>query len=362
MADAIESSENDLDRIRGKLTEFQREVLNFIWEHYCQQNQWIVTRVLHHKFDRSRVLPALNQLGGSIVLQARTTDGKERYKLTFLGVLLTDRGVEAEKLLIKYLNYVREQFVLNPEIEIVTSQELKTGLGINAEQTKLLGQLIWLTDLWGNGSVGQGTEEWKAGMPYDLDELPSVSDFLAYIRAKALKDFDPAIPIDENERIRYLVLKSKKTGLTSEFDFISDLALQQQLASDWREAQSVHKIKAWKSCVLLCGSVIEGMLLDVLSRDEQRASDAYKRLRRKSAPEISRWNLVDLVEVAGELSILDKGTIYLGHALREFRNLIHPGKLIREKIIVTEEEADIALSAVKICLRALSRLNLTEKQ
>lgn len=356
---SLTDSTSELIGLRARLSNFQREILNIIWMYYREQRQWISTRVLHHKFDRSSVRSALNQMGGSIVFEARA-EGKECYKLTFLGTLLTDQGEELEQLLVEYVGYVRDQFLSNPEIASITNQALQAALGLTADQTRLLGQIIWLSNFYGDGSAGLGNEEWRVGVPYDVDELPSVGDFRTYIRARALRDFDPAVPISENDRMRYLLGKSQKTESSTEFSFIIDTALRGQLAADWREAQNVHQVQAWKSCVLLCGGVIEGMLLDSLGQHEQRAFAAYKRLRQNSPPDLTRWNLIDLVEVAGEAGILSRGTVHLGHALREFRNLIHPGKLAREKVQVTEEEADIALRAVRLCVRALSRVGDAE--
>lgn len=350
----------ELNNFREQLTEDQRTILNAIWDYFLTHHQWIPVRVLHQRFGKATARSALEQLGGSIVFEARDS-GKECYQLSFLGVLLTHQGEEGERLLVKYLEYLRQRFLSDPEIERVTSQEVEAALRLDTQKSSLLNQLINISRLWG-GSSSHGPEGWTAGMPDDVDDLPSIPDLRAYVQAYALKNFDPAVPVDERVRIGYFLGTSQKKGLPSEFAFIRDPGLQSQLSEDWQEAQAVHGVKAWKSCVVLCGGILEGMLFDAVSKDEQRAREAFSRLRHKSPPKLERWDLKEFVDVAEEMSILSKGTVHLGHALREFRNLIHPGRQMRQKVKVTEKEANIALDAVRICIRELASLAGGEKQ
>ncbi|MFQ5828277.1 MAG: hypothetical protein ACE5JD_03860 [Candidatus Methylomirabilia bacterium] len=139
-----------------------------------------------------------------------------------------------------------------------------------------------------------------------------------------------------------------------EFRFIRDAALQQQLELDLQEAQRAHQARAWKSCVVLCGGVVEGMLFDVLSRDAKRAQEAYERMRRQRSVPLSRWDFRDLVAVAQDMRILTRPAVNLCNALREFRNLIHPELQVQERIQITEDKANIALNTVEMCRQELS--------
>jgi hypothetical protein len=96
------------------------------------------------------------------------------------------------------------------------------------------------------------------------------------------------------------------------------------------------------------------MLLDVLKRDELQAKAAYQKLKAKSPPDLHFWDLVDLVDVAKEIGLLNKSVGHLSHGLREFRNLVHPGKQVREKVSLTEEEAEISSRVVQLYLREFS--------
>lgn len=345
----------DLNDFRDRrLTDNQRAILNAIFAHYCEQNQWPHCRAIHQRCGgKLAVRSALEGVGGSVVFESQD-GGKYRYGLTFLGVLLTDRGEQAEQLVARYLEHIRDRFVSNPEIDRVSSQEAMVALGLTADESRLLGQLVQVGNFWSGSAGAFGQSEWWAGVPDDIEDFPSIQDFRAYVQARALRTFDSAVPLGENERIRYLLGRGHAGIIQSEFWFIDNAKLQVQLMEDWHEALIVHQAGGWKSCVVLCGGILEGMLLGVLGRNEEKALDAYRRLRRKSPPELTRWDLMDLVEVAKETGILGKGAVHLTHALREFRNLIHPGRQMREGMSVTEEEANIAVNAVKICLREMA--------
>ena len=349
-----------LDDLRARLTRNQCDILNAIWRYYLEHDKWIPSRVLHHEYSKATVQSALEQLGGSIVFESAEIP-KAHYQLTFLGILLTEQGEEYQKMLVQYLEYVREKFGSNPEIEMVSNQELDAAMHLTQDQSRLLGQLITRSPFWG-GSSSQGSHGWSVSVPRDVEDLSSVPDLGAYVRAYVLKDFDPDVPVSQNERVTYSLTKGTREKPPDEFGFVRESGLQQLLAADWQEAQTVYSVSAWKSCVILCGGILEGLLLDALGRDTQRAEEVYSSLRKKSPPDLSRWDLSDVVDVSEEMSILSKGTIHLGNALRLFRNLIHPGRQMREKVDVTEDEASIALSAVRICVRELASRDYGRKQ
>lgn len=323
-----ETSVAELDNLRRGLTDGQRAILNATWEHYRDREEWIPCRVLYHLFGKASVLACVGQLGANVIC-GMEDDEEEYYRLTFLGVLLTAQGEESEALLARYLEYVRNRFRDDPCLEWVGSQEVEVALSLTPDRSRLLRQLIRLSHWWGGGS-GFGDQEWTVGVPVDVDEIPVGSDLRGYIRDHVLTHFRPQVPAAPVHRRR------------QEFWFIGDPAFQRQLAMDWREAQAVFQVQGWKSCIILCGGILEGMLLDALGHKSHAPVEA-------AGP-----NLVDLLEAARARGILGTGTPPLGLALREFRHLIHPGLPSREKVEATQEEAEAALIAVRMCLRQIA--------
>lgn len=318
----------ELDALRQRLTADQRAVLNAIWEHFLAHNQWAPRRLLQQKFGRPAVLAILEELGKNILSHTRE-DGKDCYRLSFLGVLLTDQGQESEELLVRYLEYVRDRCTADSGLEWVGSQEVEAALGLTAHRSRLLRQLIRLSHWWGGGS-GFGDQEWTVGVPIDVDDLPPEADLRGYVREHVLRHFPPEAPSGEMEKPR------------GEFWFLSDPALQRQLTLDWHEAQDVYQVRGWKSCVILCGAILEGMLRDLLSQEGSPPAD--------TGPS----QLAPLVEAARQRGILGTGTPPLGHSLREFPRLVAPGRSLHPTVEVTRDEAEAALVAVRMCLRQIA--------
>ena len=324
----MDSNVAELDRLRQRLTDDQRATLKVAWDHYRDRGEWIPCRVLHDQFGKAAVQACLGQLGGSVI-SAFEDDGEEYYRLTFLGVLLAPQGEESEQLLARYLEYVRDRFKVDPRLEWVGSQEVEAALNLTPERSSLLRQLIRLSHWWGGGS-GFGDQEWTIGVPIDVDEIPMGEDLRDYVRQHALTHFRP-------QGVPAPAVKPRQA-----FWFIEEPALQRQLAMDWREAQDVFQVRGWKSCVVLCGGILEATLLAVLAQEGHTPAE----------PETPP--LPALLEAAKARSILSAGPSLLGPALREYRHLIHPGLAVGRSIEMTRDEAEAALTAVRMCLRQIA--------
>ena len=323
----LDTSLAELDGLRRGLTDDQRAIINATWTHYRDRGEWIPCRALHHLFGKTAVLACLEQLGANVI-RGMEEDQEEYYRLTFLGVLLTAQGEESEQLLAQYLEYVRNRFRDDPRLEWVGSQEVESSLKLTTDRSRLLRQLIRLSHWWGGGS-GFGDQEWTVGVPIDVEEIPPGPDLRSYIRQHVLTHFHPQEPSAPAAKPR------------REFWFIEEPTLQRQLSMDWREAQDAYQVRRLKSCVVLCGGVLEAVLLSVLPR-------------KCHTPVPSSQNLSGLLEAATARGILVTGIPPLNPALREFSDLIHPGLFPGGKLELTQEDAEAALVVVRMCLRQIS--------
>jgi hypothetical protein len=137
-----------------------------------------------------------------------------------------------------------------------------------------------------------------------------------------------------------------------EFAFISNSDLKAIIERDYEEIQRAFISQCWKSVIILCGGAIEAILTDLLLMNKTAAVSA------KSAPkdnDITRWDLSELIDVAVELKLVSAGMQKLSHPLREYRNLVHPGNEIRNKLDFGAEEARIAVELLHILHRNLTR-------
>ena len=137
-----------------------------------------------------------------------------------------------------------------------------------------------------------------------------------------------------------------------DFSFVKNVKIREILERDYLEIGGAFVSRCWKSAIILSGGSIEALLLYFLLTDENLARSA------KNAPSeknLNKWNLQNLIDVAVELNSELEGVKKLSHSVREYRNLIHPGKEVDENLKVAEEEARIAVEVLHMVHRELSK-------
>lgn len=172
------------------------------------------------------------------------------------------------------------------------------------------------------------------------DEFYNTSGVQAYLHTAIAR---LQIAIETNE--------STPVTETRDFSFVGDKQLRRVIERDYSEIQRAYIAKCWKSVIILCGGAIETILADILLQNPSQAVAASKAPNR---PDITRWDLADLINVAVELKLVSPGIEKLSHSVREYRNLVHPGNEIRNNLAFGMEEARIALEVLHILHRDLS--------
>jgi hypothetical protein len=118
----------DLDALRRRLSASQRDFVSALWGFYRDHNQWVPSRIAHQHFGKDAVQAHLAALGPSLV-QAYRYEGKDYYRLTFLGMLLTDQGVGGRT----YSSGIWSTCAtgtVGPRVEWVSSQEVETACAV----------------------------------------------------------------------------------------------------------------------------------------------------------------------------------------------------------------------------------------
>lgn len=135
-----------------------------------------------------------------------------------------------------------------------------------------------------------------------------------------------------------------------EFIFIQNPKLREIIERDYQEIQRAFVAQCWKSALILAGGLIEAILLDGL---EQKRDLALASSNAPKKPDLSKWDLSNLIEVSVELQLVTSGVEKLSHPIREFRNLVHPGNELRKKLTYGGEEARIGLEVLNMIHRDL---------
>jgi len=126
------------------------------------------------------------------------------------------------------------------------------------------------------------------------------------------------------------------------FEFITDEDFHQCLESDYREMLLALGNAAYKSVHILAGSIVEALLVDILI--------ASKSVSKEKA---LRMSLVKAIALAQEHGIISEKTASLSAVIREYRNLIHPGRSVRLQEVPTEESAQVAKALVVMVAREI---------
>jgi hypothetical protein len=129
-------------------------------------------------------------------------------------------------------------------------------------------------------------------------------------------------------------------------------------------ARSQGLEKTAKTCMVLCGSIIEALLLDKLSQNLAAsvavASSLPPNQQPRSPHNPEEWNLKVMINVAVRLTppLLPDDATTGAHQLRNWRNLIHPGRELKEaqnrRIKPTRERANNAIAFLLFIAKELA--------
>lgn len=126
--------------------------------------------------------------------------------------------------------------------------------------------------------------------------------------------------------------------LLIDLDIISNKQLKQILRrdiSELNEARYQGYEKTPKTCMVLSGAITEAILLGALKRRRKAALKVAATLMSKPSNDLDKWDLYEMVQVAIQLtpSLLPSDAETGADQLRKWRNLIHPGRELRDSKI-----------------------------
>jgi len=141
--------------------------------------------------------------------------------------------------------------------------------------------------------------------------------------------------------------------------FLSDPNLTRIVRRDLAEIAAAAEARTYKATLLLAGSILEGILVDVLSLNAPVA--------RSFLPQRRIWpddaSLPQLLEIAGDVEmtldgattkgILSKTTLQVAAAITSHRDLIHPRAEIRDRIPVDGHSAKAMTVLLDLVIRDL---------
>jgi hypothetical protein len=129
-----------------------------------------------------------------------------------------------------------------------------------------------------------------------------------------------------------------------DFNFISDEQFRSSLIADFSELNACIEASSWKAVHVLAGSIIEAVLTEYL---------VVSNIQPKGKNPLT-LTLDEAIQACTAAKVLQKSTASLCDVVREYRNLIHPGRMIRLSQEVTSERANIAVNLVALIVKEIA--------
>ena len=140
-----------------------------------------------------------------------------------------------------------------------------------------------------------------------------------------------AISVESLENIGYTDEFCRKLFL------IHDNEMRDILQRDLRECAIAVVAGQDKAATIMCGSIIEALLMLKIKERGISKYDVSAVSKGKTNHPVSEMSLNELLYIADIENILDKNGYHLGHYIRDYRNVVHPAKEIRMSEEVNHE-------------------------
>src|SRR5262249_42485743 len=114
------------------------------------------------------------------------------------------------------------------------------------------------------------------------------------------------------------------------------------LKADYQELQASVENGLWKAAHVLAGSIIEAILIDYLIAVNHEGM---------SEQDLLKWDMRKLIPAGQQEGILTSKTEQMCVIVKDYRNLIHPGRILRLQETVDKEGATVAQALVNMIAR-----------
>ena len=201
-----------------------------------------------------------------------------------------------------------------------------------------------------------------AKLTIDMLEYRRLTEDLGQVELTDRTDADRRLAEEVVDQLRPLLDEPERvTGEEAEFlarvvdldlsQVPVELDLQAVIGDRLQEVEVCFENGAHLAVVILCGSTLEGLLYEVAK------SHPADYNRAKAAPThdgkvrpFSQWTLNDLLNCSRELGLLGEDVTKFGHAVREFRNYIHPQQQVADNFRPRKVTAQVARQVLRAAI------------
>jgi len=131
------------------------------------------------------------------------------------------------------------------------------------------------------------------------------------------------------------------------------------LESRIKEAMECHHAGAPLASIFMCGSVLEGVLLNIALKNPAAFNQAQSSPKNKETQKVrpfQDWTLANLIDVAHEVGLLRLDVKKFSHVMRDFRNYIHPYEQMASRFDPDKHTAEICLQVLRAAIVGLKAI------
>lgn len=194
---------------------------------------------------------------------------------------------------------------------------------------------------------------------------------------KQLLDYAEAFQLTETDKIvkcrnivnRLTGVKAPQTALPTKEVFLSrefphldfqklpiEAAFISVIEDRREEAKRCAGCEAYLSTVILLGSMLEAILLGVATHNPKLYNQAASAPKKdgKVKP-FHKWSLANLIDTARELRIINEDVKKFSHALRDFRNYVHPYEQKAAQFTPDKDTANISFQVFRAAMNQITK-------
>ena len=122
------------------------------------------------------------------------------------------------------------------------------------------------------------------------------------------------------------------------------------------EARRALGVGAHLSAIVLCGSILEAVLLGKAQQEPSKfnSSKGSPKTADGKVKKLHEWTLSQFIDVASELGVLKLDVKKFSHGLRDFRNYIHPYQEVSSGFAPDEHTAKVCFQVLKAALASVA--------
>ncbi len=216
---------------------------------------------------------------------------------------------------------------------------------------------------------------YKAFSPIDFIErsdqldkfIEDFNKYLAFDKWKLLRN-GAEISFKKLDKIDFAETKhtpkaDESTFLNQEFNDLDlrsvnlDGMITEALEYRLSEIEKCFSSEAPLSVILLAGSTLEGLLLGIASKHPKHFNTCAATPKNKEGKvkQFHEWSLSNFIDVSKEAGLLERDVQKFSHALRDFRNYIHPFEQVSSRFNPTMHTAKICLQVLKVAVHQIGK-------